>query len=212
MAKPAKPSPDPVETVFLVDDDLDIRRLVAAELEHAGHHVETFASAKDFLHALGPESHGCLLLDIEMPGMSGTELQKHLAERNIAIPVIFLSAKASVAMTAAVMKRGAFDLIEKGCKTAVLLEAVRLALEAHARDRARRVKVAAIRARIATLTPREHEVAALLATGLGNKQMAQVLGVSGRTVEIHRARVMAKMQTDSLAHFVLQWAEAEKNP
>jgi FixJ family two-component response regulator len=199
----------PTATVYIVDDDAAIRRLVAAELRHAGYRVAAFESAADFLKSIDAESHGCLLLDIQMPGMSGVELQTHLGGQNVHLPIVFLSGAADVPLTATVMKRGAVDLIQKEpWAPATLLEAVRLAMNASHAAMSQREKVAEIRRRIAVLTPREREIAGLLAQGIANKQIAATLGLSKRTVEIHRGRVMFKMQADNLANFVLQWTAA----
>ena len=194
--------------VFVVDDDPSIRCLVAAELEHAGCTVQAFESGEDFLAAVTSESHGCLLLDIDMPRMTGLQLQAHLTERKIRLPIIFLTSTADVPTTVTLMKKGAVDLIEKSSHPSVILKAVHLAIAVDAEARTRRAKAAEIRLRVETLTPREREVAGLVARGFANKQIAATLFLSERTVEIHRSRVMSKMQTDSVAHFVLQWTAA----
>jgi FixJ family two-component response regulator len=210
MVKPLKPSGTrSLQTVFIVDDDPSIRRLLLLQMQTAGYSAEAFGSAEAFLTVLGPGMRGCLLLDIDLPGISGTELQGLLKQRDIHLPIIFLSGTADVPITAAVMKRGAADVIQKPFDAAVLLKAVRAALEAGAAALLESEQIGRIAQRKATLTPREHQVADLVSKGLSNKQIAQSLGISDRTVEIHKSRVMSKMQTSNLASFVLQWTAAK---
>jgi two-component system response regulator FixJ len=192
-------------TVFIIDDDLSIRQLLLLHLQHAGISAEAFGSAETFLDAVTPQTQGCLLLDISLPGISGTELQTELTRRGIYLPIVFLSGRVDVPIAAAVMKRGAFDVIEKPFDGLAVVEVVRAALKASAAA----VETAAESARIArmkaTLTARESEVAELIAQGLSNKQIASALNISDRTVEIHKSRVMDKMHTDNLATFALRW-------
>jgi FixJ family two-component response regulator len=192
-------------TVYVVDDDPAIRRLVGCLLEDAGYTFECYESAEGALDALSADQHGCLLLDMRMPGMSGTEMQRVLGESGVDLPIIFFSGVADVPSTAAVMKRGAVDVIQKPCDAHTLVSAVHSAIEKDRTRREERLRLAQFKRRIAELTPREKEVASLMASGMTNKQIALKLSVSDRTVEIHRSRVMSKMQVDSIAGFVVQW-------
>jgi FixJ family two-component response regulator len=195
--------------VWVVDDDSSIRRSIRRALETDGHRVECSASAEDVLTRLDGHRPACMVMDIGMSGIGGiTDLPGRLRERGIDAPVIFLTAAADVQATAAVMKRGAADVLLKPCDVNALREAVRQAMATDAAHRQRRDQLRDIRRRMAKLTPREHEVAILLASGSINKQIAAKLGLSERTVEIHRGRVMAKMGTDSIARFAVQWAMA----
>jgi two-component system, LuxR family, response regulator FixJ len=192
-------------TVFVVDDDPAIRRMVGCLLGDAGYSYECYESAERALSALNAEQHGCLLLDMRMPGMSGTEMQRVLEESGVDLPIIFFSGIADVPATADVMKRGAMDVIQKPCDAQTLVSAVESAIAKDKTRRQQRIRVAHSKRRIQELTPREREVAALMASGLTNKQIAKELKVSDRTVEIHRSRVMSKMQVETIAGFVVQW-------
>jgi two-component system response regulator FixJ len=195
---------EPKSFGFVVDDDPKILRLVADVLEGEGWSVETYSLANDFLNSYHPESCACLLLDIQMPGLSGPELQSELLDREIGIPIIYLTATADVPTTTKVMKRGAFDLLQKPFDPDRLIAVVRAALAREAASVQERGQLEAVRRRLAQLTPREREVLALVVAGMANKQIARELELSERTVEIHRGRVMKKMEADSLANLVHQ--------
>ncbi len=189
-------------TVFVVDDDAGVRDSLAALLEAAGRRVETFASAQTFLETFDPARKGCLLLDVRMPGMSGLELQAKLADESFALPVIIMTGHGDVAMAVKAMKCGAVDFLEKPFKEEGLLTAIGLALE-----RGRQVweheALAAKRSdQFALLTAREREVFSRLVEGKANKVIADELGISPRTVEIHRARVMDKLGVRTLPDLV----------
>lgn len=187
------------ETVFIVDDDDAVRESLALTLKLAGYRVRPFASAQDLLAAYQPDQAGCLLLDQRMPGMSGLELQKALAERGSTLPVVFLSAYGDVPTTVLAVKRGAVDFLEKPVTKERLLGRI---AEALAQDRRQREEAAArrdLRGRLERLTAREREVMLLATKGLANKEIARRLGISPRTVENHRARVMYKLQAESIA-------------
>lgn len=187
------------ETVFIVDDDHAVRESLALTLKLAGYRVRPFASAQDMLAAYRPDQAGCLLLDQRMPGMSGLELQNALAERGSTLPVIFLSAYGDVPTTVLAVKRGAVDFLEKPVTKERLLGRIE---EALAQDRRQREEAAARRdlcGRLERLTAREREVMLLATKGLANKEIARRLGISPRTVENHRARVMYKLQAESIA-------------
>jgi two-component system, LuxR family, response regulator FixJ len=201
--------------VFVVDDDPKILRMVADILGAEGWTIETFCRADEFLGGYHPESCACLLLDIQMPGLSGPELQGELLAREIAIPIVFLTATADVPTTIEIMKRGAFDLLQKPFDPEKLIAVVRSALAQDAAAALRRARIETTRRRLEQLTPREREVLELVVAGRANKQIASQLKLSERTVEVHRGRVMKKMQADSLASLVHQCLNLEgqiKNP
>ena len=194
----APPSP----TVFVVDDDAAVRTAMQFLFRSVGMTAELYASGDDFLAAFDPVRPGCLVLDIRMPGLGGLELQERLLERNGRLPIIFVTGHADVPMAVEAMQKGAFDFIQKPFRDQELLERVSAALDRdrHMRDDSdRRADVAQ---RHSQLTPREREVMQLVVTGKANKVIAFELGMSQRTVEIHRARVMEKMSAQSLADLV----------
>jgi two-component system response regulator FixJ len=188
--------------VYVVDDDAAVRRLVAAVLGSEGVRVEQCASGEQFLATATTDVRGCILLDVDMPGMTGPELQALLATRNLHQPVVFLTGMADVDTSVAVMKRGAVDLIQKPFKKDRLLDVVRAALSLDAKRAAVRRRQGIAKTRYDTLNPREREVMGLVVDGLANKQVARRLDLSEKTIEVHRARVMAKMGADSLAELV----------
>ena len=192
----------PQVTVFVVDDDQAMRSSLQWLIESVGLAVESFASADEFLTSYYPGRAGCLLLDVRMPGMSGLELQEYLNAHEIKIPVIIITGHGDVHMAVRAMKRGAIDFIEKPFNDEVLLDAIRNALNLDERRRGYQAERAELAARLAQLTPREHEVMDMVTEGKSNKEIAKTLGVSAKTVEAHRARVMEKMQAGSLAELV----------
>lgn len=190
------------QIVYVVDDDAAVRDSLALLLKSVALAVETCESAVQFLAHVGPEAAGCLVLDIRMPGMSGLELQQQLKQRGYELPIIFITGHGDVSMAVQAMREGALDFIEKPFRDQELLDRVYQALEA---DRARRRaadETVHIRERFAGLTPREHEVMLRIARGQANKVIAIELGLSERTVEIHRAKVMHKTGARSLAELV----------
>jgi RNA polymerase sigma factor (sigma-70 family) len=189
-------------TVFVVDDDQAMRTSLKWLIESTGMSVETFESADIFLASYYPGRAGCLLLDVRMPGMSGLELQTYLAREGYRLPVILITGHGDVSMAVKAMKAGAVDFIEKPFHDEDLLRSIRRALDDDERQRAGQAVRADIAARLAELTPREHEVMAMVTDGKSNKDIAAALGVSAKTVEAHRARVMEKMRADSLAELV----------
>ncbi|MGB5209498.1 MAG: response regulator [Gammaproteobacteria bacterium] len=189
-------------TVFLVDDDDAVRDSVSLLMRSAELHTREFASAAEFLDAYDGKQPGCLVLDVRMPGMSGLELQKELSNRDYALPIVFISAHGDIPMAVEAVRRGAVDFLPKPFDDQELLAKVRLAL---ATGQQRHQEVAErheVRRRRDTLTAREKEVMSQVVQGKANKVIASDLGVSQRTVEIHRARVMEKMQAASLAQLV----------
>lgn len=193
---------EPEPTVFVVDDDADVLEAVAFLLQGVGLEVETYVSAKEFLEGYDPLKPGCLVLDVRMPGMSGLELQERLEALGSALPIIFLSAHGDVPIAVHAIKAGAVDFLEKPFRDQELIDKVQHAIEENARLRRELVERNRIAARIDALTPREREVMELVVQGKTNKAIASELGLSQRTVEIHRARVMGKMQAESLPELV----------
>jgi FixJ family two-component response regulator len=189
--------------VFLVDDDASVRRALARLIKSAGHEVQTFASAREFLgtKACGEEA-ACLVLDIRMPGLTGIDLQRELQTLNRNVPIVFITGHGDIPMSVQAMKAGAVDFLPKPVKDTVLLRAIEQALARAARDRAARNELEDIQRRVEKLTPREREVMILVVRGLLNKQIAFELGTVEKTIKVHRARVMEKMQVDSLAELV----------
>ncbi len=202
----AKKSPP---TVFVVDDDESVRGSLRFLLRSAGLESRAFGSAPEFLAAYDPAQPGCLVLDVRMPGMSGLELQQELILRGAVIPVIFITGHGDIPMAVEAMQHGAHDFLQKPFRDEDLIERVRRALAKDAKARASLEEHNAIRARLDSLTPREREVLALMARGKPNKIMAHELGVSQRTVEIHRARVMEKSGASSLAELVRMVMDVE---
>jgi len=189
-------------TVFVVDDDQAMRSSLKWLIESIGMQVKTYSSADEFLSSYFPGRAGCLLLDVRMPGMSGLELQAHLARKDSRLPVILITGHGDVSMAVKAMKSGAVDFIEKPFHDEELLTSIRNALEFDEKRRALQSRRAEIAVHLAELTPREHEVMEMVTEGRANKEIATVLGVSAKTVEAHRARVMGKMGASSLAELV----------
>jgi len=189
-------------TVFVVDDDQAMRTSLQWLIESTGMQVKTFESADAFLSNFYPERAGCLLLDVRMPGMSGLELQSYLAREGYQLPVIIITGHGDVGMAVKAMRAGAMDFIEKPFHDEDLLRSIQRALEVDQRQRLSRAARADILARVADLTPREHEVMGMVTDGKANREIAVALGVTPKTVEAHRARVMEKMRAESLAELV----------
>ncbi len=190
------------QTVFVVDDDDAVRNSLRMLLKSAGVHAEAFASAQEFLLTYEVSHPGCLVLDVRMPGMSGLEMQHELNLRGAAIPVIFITGHGDIPMAVEAMQHGAFDFLQKPFRDQELLDRVQRALIRDTEYRARLRHTDRIRERLASLSPREREVLDLVTQGKANKMVAGDLGVSQRTVEIHRAHVMQKMEAGSLAELV----------
>jgi FixJ family two-component response regulator len=194
-----KPTP---ETVIVVDDDEAVRASLRLLLKSVGLECKSYGSAAEFLAAYDARQPGCLVLDVRMPGMSGLELQQELNLRGAVIPVIFITGHGDVPMAVEAMQHGAFDFLQKPFRDQELLDRIQKALQRDRESRAELQQQDKIRARRETLTPREREVLQLMTRGRPNKLMAVDLGLSQRTIEIHRARVMEKMQASSLAQLV----------
>jgi RNA polymerase sigma factor (sigma-70 family) len=189
-------------TVFIVDDDAAVRDSLALLLELKGFRTRQFASAEAFLDEYRPESPGCVVLDLRMPGMTGLELQAELAQRGAKLPVIVITAHGDVATTRVALKGGAIDFIEKPIDDEVLVAAIGVALDRDARERAEAQTSASVAERLARLTGREREVLVLVADGKHNREIAAELGISPRTVEVYKARLMEKLQVRRLPDLV----------
>jgi FixJ family two-component response regulator len=188
--------------VFVVDDDPSVRKALGRLLRSAGFQTDTFDSAQEFLRHPRYQAPACLVLDVQMPGLDGLELQRSLAEANVALPIVFITGHGDIPMSVRAMKVGAVDFLPKPFEDHQLLTAVRQAIAKDAKTRAGRVEVSTLRRRAESLTSRESEVMTLVATGLLNKQVGHRMGVCEKTVKVHRAQVMRKMQAKSLAELV----------
>ena len=188
--------------VFVVDDDPSVRRAIKRLVESVGLQVELFGSAQEFLRSKRPNAPSCLVLDVRLPGISGLDFQRELADANIHIPIIFITAHGDIPMTVRAMKAGAVEFLTKPFRDQDLLDAVHVALE---RDRARRqreAEIAVLRDRFESLTPREREVLPWVVAGLVSKQIADAIGATEATVKVHRSQLMRKMGASSLADLV----------
>jgi RNA polymerase sigma factor (sigma-70 family) len=190
-------------TVFVVDDDASIRKSLVRLLNSMGYLARSFASAKEFLDAWhqGP-APGCLVLDVQLPGLNGLELQEKLRGSALPIPIIFITGHGDIPMSVRAMKAGAVDFLAKPFQDKDLLRAVQEAIARVEERRAEAAENAAIAELYATLTPREREVMALVVVGLANKRIAKELGTSEKTIKVHRGRVMEKMRAQSVADLV----------
>jgi FixJ family two-component response regulator len=199
-------------TVFVVDDDESVRKSLSRLLRSAGHAVEIFASAAELLSREHFNGAGCLVLDVQLPGLNGLELQKTLIEKKDFLPIVFISGHGDISMSVRAMKAGAVDFIPKPFSDKMLLDAVDQALLKCRQERESRAEVARIQARFATLTPRECEVLCHVVNGYLNKQIAADLGTAEKTIKVHRARVMEKMKAESLAGLVRMAEKAAIRP
>jgi FixJ family two-component response regulator len=188
--------------VFVVDDDPSVCRSIKRLIGSVGLQVELFGSAQEFLLSKRPDAPSCLVLDIRLPGISGLDFQHELAEANIHIPIIFITAHGDIPMTVRAMKAGAVEFLTKPFREQDLLDAIHLALE---RDRVRRqggAEIAVLRERFESLTPRERKVLPWVVSGLLSKQIADAIGTSEASVKVHRSQLMRKMAADSVADLV----------
>jgi FixJ family two-component response regulator len=188
--------------VFVIDDDAAIRKALASLIRSVGLQVELFASAQEFLQAKRPKLPSCLILDIRLPGVSGLDFQRKLAEDNNPIPIIFITGHGDIPMSVRAMKAGAVEFLPKPFRDQDLLDAIHLGLERDRKRRQQEAELAVVRERFEWLTPRERQVLPLVVSGLPNKQIAAEIGTSETTAKVHRGQLMRKLGAESLPELV----------
>jgi len=191
---------DPI--IFVVDDEPSVRIALERLIKSVGFRVQTFDSARSFFNSVPSDAPCCLILDVRMPQMSGLELQQEMALRGLDTPIIFITGHGTVSMSVRAMKAGAMDFLEKPFEEQQLLDAIQTAVEKDRQSKRQQAEIVQIQKRAASLTPREHEVFKLVVSGRLNKQIADELAASEKTIKVHRARVMDKMKAQSLASLV----------
>jgi FixJ family two-component response regulator len=196
---PPATCPSPLPTIFVVDDDPSFLNAVSRLLRATGHSVKTFPSASEFLESLPAPGPGCVVADVQMPGLSGLDLQAALAKTPNPLPVLFLTGHGDIPTSVHAMRQGAEDFLTKRAPKEALLDAVSRALARDARERAERTRVQGLRARFEALTERDHEVLRHVLRGQLNKQIAADLGIDERSVKRHRTSIMAKLRVQSVA-------------
>ncbi len=193
---------EPQSIVFVVDDDASIRQALSSLIRSVGLHVELFGSAHEFLERERPDIPSCMILDIRLPGMSGLDFQRRLAEAKIYIPIIFITGHGDIPMTVRAMKAGANEFLTKPFNDQDLLDSIQRALEQDRVRRQQEAEIAILRERFESLTPREHEILPRIISGLLNKQIAAEIGTTEATVKVHRGQLMRKMGAESVADLV----------
>jgi FixJ family two-component response regulator len=193
---------EPAPIVFVVDDDASIRDALKSLIRSVGLRVELFSAPREFLQSKHPDAPSCLVLDVRLPGESGLDLQRELAEAGIQIPIIFITGHGDIPMSVRAMKAGAVEFLTKPFRDQDLLDGIQVGLERDRRRRQRQAETATIRERFESLTPREREVLPLVVSGLLNKQVAAEIGTTEATVKVHRSQLMKKMGADSLPELV----------
>ena len=191
-----------MKTIFLVDDDGAVRKALSRLLREEGWDVETFESAEAFLARKDRPRHGCLVLDVTMPGLDGLDLQRRMNEEGHALPIVFLTGHGDIPMSVRAVKAGAADFLTKPVNAKALLSAVSAAIDQHIAARPAPVEIAGFESRLAALTPRERQVLAAVVKGRLNKQIAADLGIVEQTVKFHRARIMKRMQARTAAELM----------
>jgi FixJ family two-component response regulator len=194
--------PAPLPTVFVIDDDEDMRSALGNLFRSVGHEVKLFGSAAEFLQDTSSDVPGCLVLDVRLPGMSGLDFQNKLASANANIPIVFMTGHGDIPMSVRAMKAGAVDFLTKPFRDQDMLDAVAHAIEADRGRREQSQATAGVRERFTSLSPREREVMTLVTRGMMNKQVAHELGLSEITVKLYRGQAMRKMGAGSLADLV----------
>ncbi len=193
----------PKTLVYLVDDDFSVRDSLSLLIESTGQAVRCFESADDFLNNFDHDQAGCLILDVRMPNMTGLELQEELARRDYAIPIIFISGHADVPDSSKAFRAGAVDYMEKPFDSEILLKRMQEAIQKDLDTRVQLAEKRKLKKRLSTLTPREREVYILIVKGLSNKEVAKQLNISNRTIDVHRSKIMEKMEAEDLSELTV---------
>ncbi len=193
---------EPLSSVYVIDDDPSVRKSLQRLLTVYGFMVKTYASAQEFMGDIEVKSPDCLVLDVRLPGLDGLELQKLLGEKGMAIPIVFITGHGDIPMSVRAMKAGAVDFLAKPFSDEDLLSAVKQAIEKSRQEKALTADIARIQEKLILLTPRELEVMRFVATGQLNKQIASQLGVTEKTIKVHRGRAMHKLQIRSIAELI----------
>jgi FixJ family two-component response regulator len=193
---------EPPSIVFVIDDDDSVRRALRRLISSVGLQVEVFGSAHEFLQWPRPDVPSCMILDVRLPGMSGLDFQRRLAEAKIHIPIIFITGHGDIPMTVLAMKAGAIEFLTKPFRDQDLIDAIHQALEQDRVRRQQEAEIAALQERFESLTPREQEVLPWVISGLLNKQIAAEIGTTEATVKVHRSQLMRKMGAESVANLV----------